>query len=151
MSLLIYELDYCPNKSYSGTLTALEDDYIEIIEQAGIKGCVYWYTQGYYEGSGFALFYFQKLWFLNDLGHCSCYGPIERGSVIQALKSTAYKSLEELLNACSAGLQLDIKPLVQLAKNKLPQYCYKEEEKEVKGKTRKLMISWASSSDGVEQ
>lgn len=39
----------------------------------------YWYSYGYYEGSGFLIARKGQKWGSTDLGHCSCYGPTEHG------------------------------------------------------------------------
>ena len=38
---------------------------------------VYWYENGYYEGNGFAVAKRGNELELYNLGHCSCYGPLE--------------------------------------------------------------------------
>ena len=37
----------------------------------------YWYTTGDYEGSGYAIIRKGDLYAYSDMGHCSCYGPLE--------------------------------------------------------------------------
>jgi hypothetical protein len=38
---------------------------------------VYYYVYGSYEGSGFAAFVYKDKYGYTDLGHCSCYGPVD--------------------------------------------------------------------------
>lgn len=37
----------------------------------------YWYAAGSYEGMGSAIIRKDGMWYLESLGHCSCYGPLE--------------------------------------------------------------------------
>lgn len=38
---------------------------------------LYWYENGGYDGTGFALWRNDGKWAYQHLGHCSCYGPLE--------------------------------------------------------------------------
>lgn len=49
----------------------------ERLEKLGFDLMVYGYEDGGYDGSGFAAFKKGDQWFYQELGHCSCYGPLE--------------------------------------------------------------------------
>lgn len=51
---------------------------------------VYYYETGCYDGSGFAIWKKDGKYLYADLGHCSCYGPVED------LNSIPYDSLEDI-------------------------------------------------------
>lgn len=44
----------------------------------GTDALHYWYQIGSYEGTGEALFRCDGQWFRWDMGHCSCFGPLEK-------------------------------------------------------------------------
>lgn len=64
-----------------------------------IKEFVYWYRIRLYEGSGCAIFLDKNdKWHIIDLGHCSCFGPVEdlksvpmeKEQVLELLKNGNY-------------------------------------------------------------
>jgi hypothetical protein len=55
----------------------LQDYELERAEKEGVDAIVYYYGDGSYEGSGAALLRKGGQWAHEDLGHCSCYGPLD--------------------------------------------------------------------------
>lgn len=55
------------------------DDYkVKKLEDAGVREGWYWYHARSYEGSGFFMGQLKSgEWVWKDLGHCSCYGPLD--------------------------------------------------------------------------
>lgn len=69
-----------------------------------IKEFVYWYWTRGYEGSGCAIFLDKNNeWHIIDLGHCSCFGPVEdlksipmgKEQVLELLKNGNYTYFDE--------------------------------------------------------
>ncbi|MHA1368097.1 MAG: hypothetical protein ACTSRA_00090 [Promethearchaeota archaeon] len=87
-----------------------EDDDIESIVRFGADMAIYHYECYPYEGSGYLLMKKGLVWFLLDLYHCSCYGPMDD---IEN-KSVRYETIEELKDKASDELLDDIKPLLNL-------------------------------------
>ena len=82
------------------------DDY-ELENLDGIEEAWYFYKSGSYEGSGQMLARVGDLWDIHDMGHCSCYGPLEKFSFngktlaqVHAMQSADYaKETAELFDA----------------------------------------------------
>ncbi len=51
------------------------------VEKLEFDLMVYGYENGGYDGSGFAAFKKGDKWFYQELGHCSCNGPLENVSM----------------------------------------------------------------------
>ena len=68
----------------------------------------YWYGVGDYEGAGQLLMRKGEKYDLHDMGHCSCYGPVEE---------VVFKpqELEDLKTSCSADYTKECKPLFEAA------------------------------------
>jgi hypothetical protein len=64
----------------------------------------YWYSSGSYEGSGQMLIRKGDLYDIHDMGHCSCYGPLDRMSL-------SFKPLEELKSSCSSEYLKEVESL----------------------------------------
>lgn len=74
---------------------------------------VYWYAEAPYEGSGQMVALKDGKWSLDDLSHCSCYGPIDRLSML-----FQYDSLDALMAACEPAYCADqVRPLVEAARS----------------------------------
>lgn len=80
------------------------------LEGKNITCVVYWYGQGCYEGSGEMLFKVGDLWGYHNMGHCSCYGPVEQ------LEISKLKTLEELYDSFSEELKQRTSELFTIAK-----------------------------------
>ena len=90
----------------------------------------YWYATGSYEGSGHLIGLLKGKWYMHDCGHCSCYGPTEH---LDVSENFAYDSLEELERACSKGLIPQVRPLIDMAKEKADKEPYaKRMEREIR-------------------
>lgn len=64
--------------------------YITDNDKTDIEWIVYHYTSDWYEGSGEAIVKKDNKYYYYDLGHCSCYGPLEG--------SPTEHSLQEILS-----------------------------------------------------
>lgn len=93
-----------------GDLTEFDSYDYDRLQKDGVTILVYWYAAGSYEGAGHALFQIGNLWTHHDLGHCSCYGPLEN------LEYKNMKPLTDLYNSCSDELKKQLKPLYDRAK-----------------------------------
>jgi len=91
------------------TPSALSEFEIESLKPYGFDLFAYWYVEGDYDGSGNAIIRQGDQWFTYDLGHCSCYGPLEHLS--NSLGSPR-SSLEELFDSCTPDLRRYIRPLM---------------------------------------
>lgn len=69
-----------------------------------IKEFVYWYRIRLYEGSGCAIFLDKNdKWHIIDLGHCSCFGPVEdlksvpmeKEQILELLKNGNYTYFDD--------------------------------------------------------
>ena len=69
----------------------------------------YWYQQGTYDGDGSILMKKGKLWCIDSLSHCSCYGPTDHVTFDGVEKS-------ELKNKHSQGLLSEASKLLIVAK-----------------------------------
>lgn len=66
------------NLNYSYVDFCKFDDYeFDILREAGFEEIWYWYGSGCYEGSGELIARKGNLYDIYDLGHCSCYGPVD--------------------------------------------------------------------------
>lgn len=71
---------------------------IKRLQQENFDEVWYSYTSGCYEGSGQMIYRKGDLWGHHDMGHCSCYGPIEHlnpdlkplKELVKTLKKNAY-------------------------------------------------------------
>lgn len=57
--------------------TELDEYDLKHVEGINFSILVYSYEYGGYEGSGFAAWKVGSKWYYHELGHCSCYGPLE--------------------------------------------------------------------------
>lgn len=60
----------------------------------------YWYAQGSYDGSGMMILKTKDGFYLHDMSHCSCYGPLEHLELTRP-----YSTIEDLINNCSEELE----------------------------------------------
>ncbi len=55
----------------------LHTEYIAEFKNLGVTKLAYWYERGSYDGHGFAIFSIGRKTYYHEMGHCSCYGPLE--------------------------------------------------------------------------
>ena len=91
----------------------LEEWEIEKLNKLGLDEIWYWYGVGDYEGAGQLLMRKGEKYDLHDMGHCSCYGPVEE-VVFHPQK------LKDLKSVCSEDYATECKPLFQAAMKRLP-------------------------------
>lgn len=72
---------------------------------------IYSYAQGSYDGSGDCIWKKDGKFYHHDLGHCSCYGPLEDIKTEQG-----FASIEDLLKNSSSGIAEHIAPLLDRMK-----------------------------------
>lgn len=72
----------------------------------------YYYGTGCYCGAGYMIGRNSSGWGYHDMGHCSCYGPVEEGGF-----DFRYASLEALLESCTQELRKHLQPLVEMIQN----------------------------------
>ena len=90
-------------------------DFEDIEKQEIIPDAIfYWYESGNYEGIGSLIAVRNGKWYDKNLGHCSCYGPLEYFTTVES--DYNYSSLEELLAQGTDDWQRSYIPLVELAK-----------------------------------
>lgn len=76
----------------------------------GVSRAVYWYQAGSYDGTGYLLAQFADGGYgLTYLGHCSCYGPLDDGSIEWKRSDT----LDELDERMTGELRKDAGALVE--------------------------------------
>lgn len=64
------------NSGYYVEYEELSPIELEEFARYGVKEIWYWYGTAPYEGSGFAVMFANDgRWAVQDIGHCSCYGP----------------------------------------------------------------------------
>jgi len=87
--MLIKNLEKFPeNLNFShGEISSIYDDDFKFLENLGIEAAYYWYVCGSYEGSGQMIALKENKWYVHDLGHCSCYGPLEHFTLKNPLNS----------------------------------------------------------------
>lgn len=112
MKTLLHDLGKYPDGyTYQhGEISALDEWDANRLCESGAEEAWYWYAQGSYEGSGQILLRKGKQYDLHDMGHCSCYGPIEQWS-------PAWKSKTALVAQYkpNADLWKEVAPLFKMA------------------------------------
>lgn len=96
---------------YTGKCKELSEYEIQDLEERGIEAIFYWYETGSYEGSGQMIYHKDGKYGTHDMGHCSCYGPIEHLNLV-----LQYDSLDAILGAGTKEYAKDYEPLVALAR-----------------------------------
>lgn len=84
---------------------------LEQLNELNIQKAWYWYGEGDYEGTGYILMLKDNKYYVHDMGHCSCYGPLEDINF-----SRGYDSFDEIEANCSKEEYEQIKPLVEMAR-----------------------------------
>ena len=85
---------------YKTKNSELLDEYsIKDLKSLKSVWAVYYYRRGNYEGNGFLVWFVDGKYHTHDMGHCSCYGPIDH---IETDKSLEYSSIEDLEKAVTA-------------------------------------------------
>ena len=100
--------------SYDGDIVSLdEDDEVKKLTEWGIEEAWYWYSYQYYEGMGQILLRRGDKFDIHDMGHCSCYGPLEHYTGF----TERFSCLDDIEKSCTDGAYREIAPLVEMAKN----------------------------------
>lgn len=109
--MIIFRLEKLPSgyKGYTSDAAFGEREAREL-KALGISEAWYWYGYYGYEGVGQMLILKDGKYYLHDMGHCSCYGPIENISF-----TDPFSSLEEIKVRCSTELYGYVKALVEMA------------------------------------
>jgi hypothetical protein len=86
-------------------------DYeINELKKSNVTHIWYWYTTGSYEGAGRAVILLKNgKWKLLNLGHCSCYGPLEHMyTAIEHNSPKDFKMTDEEKSLCNSVLKVAI-------------------------------------------
>jgi hypothetical protein len=98
-----------PESKYSyGAPEALGEYDVKRLEEEGVELAAYYYASGSYEGSGSIIFRTKDGWRYHNMGHCSCYGPLDNGWA----GGKAEKTLYDLVGTFSDELKRETKPLI---------------------------------------
>ena len=98
--------------AYQGRYDPEPLDAGDLRKLGAVMFVVYWYGAGSYEGAGHMLYSTDGMrWCDMDLGHCSCYGPIEGtcGSIP--------RTLQDLEEAYTKEAFRDVAPLFEAIRN----------------------------------
>lgn len=96
-----------------GSDTLSDSDYNEV-KSSGLVEVWYRYEDGGYEGSGNLLGRnAEGKWYLHNLGHCSCNGPMED---FGRSMNDPFDSLEAIEARCSQGYCSEVKDLLEAAR-----------------------------------
>lgn len=90
-----------------------ELDEWDLKEVKHFEWIVYEYKSESYEGGGHAILYDEEKYYHHDMGHCSCYGPMEHFE-----PNAPYGSLKKLRESFSKGLLEEVQPLFDFIKQK---------------------------------
>lgn len=107
MKIIRKPLDINRYQSYEDV--ALSDYDIDELKKQGFEEVRYFYGDGSYCGTGELIALKDGLWYHWDMGHCSCYGPVD--SDITATKG--FPTLDALMESCTKELQQDLKILIE--------------------------------------
>ena len=91
----------------------LADYDFEELKDTAVEEAWYWYACGGYEGAGYIIMREGSSFFLHDMGHCSCYGPLDGAT--DALR-VPYETLDALEAACTDDLESELAPLLKMAR-----------------------------------
>jgi len=114
----VYRVEYDYDEYFEAS--ELLNQEIEIVRKCiDPEVFVYWYSVGYYEGAGKAIFKKDGLWYDMSLSHCSCYGPLgycdspEDCDELNFDQMKGYETLNILLDHHSDYSQQDMYPLIK--------------------------------------
>lgn len=93
-------------------LSDLDSD-VDVLVEAGVDEIWYWYAVGSYEGSGQMILRRRDRFWHHDLGHCSCYGPVDH---INLRGEASWPSLEKLEQSMSPDMMVDVGILFEAAR-----------------------------------
>ena len=106
-------IDWTPDFYFGGS-DSLADYYIDDLKKIdGFKQAFYWYWSGTYEGAGQLLVQIKDKWYLNDLSHCSCYGPLSHMSLI-----TGYKDMNDMKAHLTDAYLDEVEVLIKAVEDK---------------------------------
>lgn len=98
---------------------SLFDDLAQSSISNYVKYFVFWYSVGNCCGAGQALMGDGSEWWTKDMGHCSCYGPLEKinewDENVDGMPRK-FSSLDELIKNGSKEWQAEVKPLIDAAR-----------------------------------
>jgi len=98
--------------SFSDTTDELTKSEVKDLEELGIDEVWYWYVSGSYEGSGQMIIRKEDKYYLHNMSHCSCYGPLDE---IDMSDARAFSSLNEMKRRCSKHYLVEVLPLIEEA------------------------------------
>lgn len=86
--MIIHNVDYKNELSET-----IEDSDFDTLRDQGIQEVWYHYKSGNWEGEGYIIVRNGDQYGIDSLGHCSCYGPLDRISFSYVEKSKLRDSL----------------------------------------------------------
>ena len=107
MKIIRKHLDTKRYSSYEDE--SLSDFYIDMLKEMGFEEIRYFYGTGSYCGTGELIALKDGLWYQHDMGHCSCYGPVDSDITF----TKGFPTLDALLENCSDDLRQDVKILIE--------------------------------------
>jgi hypothetical protein len=90
-----------------------EVGYEDELEAIKADVIIYDYHTEPYEGHGNMLIFKNGLWFHQNLGHCSCFGPLD--DVQQSLKIPLTTNISNIRGAITQGLYEELASLIDIA------------------------------------
>lgn len=119
MAAPIKYVEWTPDYHYGGTEPFGEYEEDELRKIAGFECAYYWYWAGVYEGGGELLLKVNDKWYLHDMSHCSCFGPLSHLHII-----TGYKDFDDLREHCSEAVLEEIDVLLRAAEKDMKDHAY---------------------------
>lgn len=94
-----FQLILDKSNGWSGKPGSLDNDLQSI--GVNIDVIIYWYNSGSYEGDGHALIKTNDKWFMHNLSHCSCNGPLDDGNTFRSEYAKHADSPSEFIKTMS--------------------------------------------------
>jgi hypothetical protein len=96
----------------------IEEEWVQLTSNKIIdlipEAVFYWYQYGCYEGCGALIAVINNKYYLKDLGHCSCYEPLD--DFANDISEYKFNNLDEICKAGTEDWNRAYEPLVELAK-----------------------------------
>ncbi len=83
------------------------------LKNIGVTKAAYWYESGYYDGTGYIVYYANGGWHESSLGHCSCNGPTD-----DLGNKNGVATLDELEAKCSPELRRNLSTIIAALREK---------------------------------
>ena len=105
----VYKLEESMNPGYNDSYEWIDN----LVRDYQAISIFYYYDGGGYEGSGSILMWTPKGWIWFDIGHCSCYGPLDSFTT----NPETYEKLSNIEQSNPTGGDYNkLKQLIELAR-----------------------------------